>query len=361
MSRNLIVFDIGIPVFKNNRILISDYASRFPGASVFPLLHNLARKAGWDMMTADVFISQCPDFSRAVCISNETTQMLPKLIRAGVEPNVLTSGESPNVAWQFYHSFKKLSSLFKHSYIFRGFSSRAAPTTVFHPYYWPNASSSMLEGPSWSERELVGMVTSCKARFSFNRQRIASRFMLIPRWLRICFYQLVDPALRFPDLYTLRLSAIEKFASEPQFHLFGKGWTEALKNWPQIRRIPFCNVPVSCDDKMEILSHFRFALCFENCVYPGYVTEKILDAFFAGAVPIYMGAPDITDYVPANCFIDYRRYASLGELWNELERMNERKWHDYRNAISSFLASPAFTPFKQETVAANFFRWLTFP
>ncbi len=71
MNRKLIVFDVSIPPFKNNRILDPDYASKFPGTSVITCLHNIARKAGWDMMTADVFLSERPDFKRAVCLSNE--------------------------------------------------------------------------------------------------------------------------------------------------------------------------------------------------------------------------------------------------------------------------------------------------
>ena len=39
----------------------------------------------------------------------------------------------------------------------------------------------------------------------------------------------------------------------------------------------------------ENLSRFRFVLCMENTLVRGYVTEKIANAFMAGAVPIYYG------------------------------------------------------------------------
>ena len=34
----------------------------------------------------------------------------------------------------------------------------------------------------------------------------------------------------------------------------------------------------------------------------GYITEKIFDSFFAGVVPIYWGAENITDYVPKSLY-----------------------------------------------------------
>ena len=42
-------------------------------------------------------------------------------------------------------------------------------------------------------------------------------------------------------------------------------------------------------DKIEWLKSYKFNICFENGSYPGYLTEKLFDAFMAGCVPIYWG------------------------------------------------------------------------
>lgn len=42
--------------------------------------------------------------------------------------------------------------------------------------------------------------------------------------------------------------------------------------------------------KINFLNKYKFNLAFENQTYPGYVTEKILNAFQANTVPIYWGA-----------------------------------------------------------------------
>jgi alpha-1,3-fucosyltransferase 10 len=62
--------------------------------------------------------------------------------------------------------------------------------------------------------------------------------------------------------------------------------------------------------KLATLAQYPFALAFENACEPDYVTEKIFDAYWAGAIPVYLGAPNIADFVPQGSFIDASRYAN---------------------------------------------------
>lgn len=39
--------------------------------------------------------------------------------------------------------------------------------------------------------------------------------------------------------------------------------------------------------KYEILEPYVFNLCFENSMFPGYYTEKIVQAWAAGTIPLY--------------------------------------------------------------------------
>jgi hypothetical protein len=49
------------------------------------------------------------------------------------------------------------------------------------------------------------------------------------------------------------------------------------------------------DQNMIMLRHYRFALVMENTNIPGYVTEKIINAFRAGTIPIYWGSKKYID------------------------------------------------------------------
>ena len=60
---------------------------------------------------------------------------------------------------------------------------------------------------------------------------------------------------------------------------------------------------------------FRFALAIENSADPGYCTEKIVDAWAAGAVPVYGGDPLVKqEFNPAAfvCADDYEKPGRFG-------------------------------------------------
>jgi hypothetical protein len=47
------------------------------------------------------------------------------------------------------------------------------------------------------------------------------------------------------------------------------------------------------DDPSKIAPNYRFILCLENDVYPGYVTEKPFEAYLSGAIPLYFGIDNL--------------------------------------------------------------------
>jgi len=50
------------------------------------------------------------------------------------------------------------------------------------------------------------------------------------------------------------------------------------------------------EKKEDGLRDYMFSVTIENDSYPTYWTEKILDCFCCGTIPIYYGSPDISDY-----------------------------------------------------------------
>jgi hypothetical protein len=48
--------------------------------------------------------------------------------------------------------------------------------------------------------------------------------------------------------------------------------------------------------KIEALKDYRYSFCIENCKKDYYFTEKLLDCFLSGTVPIYWGCPSIGDF-----------------------------------------------------------------
>lgn len=58
-------------------------------------------------------------------------------------------------------------------------------------------------------------------------------------------------------------------------------------------------------DNILLYRQYRFCLVMENSISPGYITEKILNAFLGGCIPIYYGPDDVFDVFNRNAFVFY--------------------------------------------------------
>jgi len=59
------------------------------------------------------------------------------------------------------------------------------------------------------------------------------------------------------------------------------------------------------DVKMLVTSHYTFGLAVENTREPDYITEKLYEVLAAGAIPVYLGAPNWREFFPVeNAVID---------------------------------------------------------
>jgi hypothetical protein len=167
------------------------------------------------------------------------------------------------------------------------------------------------------------------------------------------------------ELYTERIKAIRWFEkNHPEdFDLYGAGWDRYYfkdKFW-HLNRIKlltkflgkFFSVYPSYKGqafaKTEVYRKYKFAICYENAKNsPGYITDKILDCFFSGCIPIYWGASDIEDYIPKNTFIDKRNFETYEKLYNFIKNMPRNKYLGYLEAIKNFIESDKIYPFSAE-------------
>lgn len=133
------------------------------------------------------------------------------------------------------------------------------------------------------------------------------------------------------ELYSARRHAIEYFETHHcnDFDLYGRWWP-AYKNY----RGPIWK-------KIDVLKNYKFCICYENIKdIPGYITEKIFDCFRCGCVPVYWGAHNISDYIPANCFIDRKQFSTYDELYDYLNTIDEKTFEQYLANIRNYLQSP---------------------
>ena len=93
----------------------------------------------------------------------------------------------------------------------------------------------------------------------------------------------------------------------------------------------------ACESKLEVLSQYKYSLCYENMPMAGYVTEKIFDCFYAGTVPIYLGATDVDKYVPVGSFVDMRLFKNVTEMYLHVQSLSMIDWLEMREVGRNFL------------------------
>ena len=74
--------------------------------------------------------------------------------------------------------------------------------------------------------------------------------------------------------------------------------------------------------KFEVLPEYKFCLCPENSVYDGYVTEKLIDAYAGGTVPIYSGTMSVDCDFNENAFINYMNWKDMDKLVSTVEAID---------------------------------------
>lgn len=171
------------------------------------------------------------------------------------------------------------------------------------------------------------------------------------------------------NLYPERVKAIRWFEQHAaqDFDLYGIGWDlpvvhrgllgkierRLLQQLARVVRLhPFPSYKGKVAHKRDVLTHTRFSICYENVRdLPGYITEKIFDCFFSGCVPVYWGASNISHHIPADCFIDRRKFRDTAAVYDFLKTMSEPEFKGYQQRIAAFLQSEAAYPFSAEFFA----------
>ena len=249
---------------------------------------------------------------------------------------------------------EQVSLRFPHTFLFEGARDRVAPTTRFHPLHFPQpCPPPRPTGRPWSKRRFLAMINSNKA---LPRWRDLARWLDRPREVSL---KRELAGLRYRpiarDRYLARLRAIEAFSRLRRLRPVRRGLGQAP---PGRRAGPARGRPARLSRRRSATSSrcwpgYRFALVFENTRFPGYISEKLFDCFFARCIPIYSGAPDVAQYVPPAAFIDARQFASFAELERFLRGITEADAKRYIDAAHAFLASPAYESFCADRFARD--------
>jgi hypothetical protein len=173
-----------------------------------------------------------------------------------------------------------------------------------------------------------------KRFFKFYYPVLVQRMENIPPFEKKKFCTMISRRLSSShpkQLYAEREKTIRFFEDKPgEFDLYGMYWEKRkFKNWRG-----------SVPDKMAVLKDYKFSICYENTKeIKGYITEKIFDCFGAGVVPVYWGASNVEEYIPADCFIDRRKFKDNKEMYKFLKGITKEQYEGYLKAAAAFIKS----------------------
>lgn len=124
------------------------------------------------------------------------------------------------------------------------------------------------------------------------------------------------------------LFAVSNGKSEKRNQFFGE-----LSNY---KRVDSCgsfknNLGYKCPGRhdspeyCEFIGQYKFMICFENTSMSNYLTEKLLNSYTCGTIPIYWGCPNLGDYVDLNSVLylkpDFTQY-DLEKLIIEIKKLD---------------------------------------
>lgn len=323
--------------FLGNRLIDRKWSDRFPGVGWITSLYEISVSYGVQISSGDIALKNVIagkwDVKQIYVIQELESKTGSKLLELGAIPFLITCFEASIYAPYFYDNIDSISKKFKFKLGF-GFKDSASPNRLEQKIWFRFPSfyvNDIRKIGSISERKRIALVASNK--YKTERVFITRPLRLVGllRILKSLFQRVYSPSLRLAlksSLHDKRLEAIIYFSGKKDFDLYGPGWSN-LGSLPKDCAEPMKSVVDQCYlgpciDKIQVICGYRFYLCFENMDSPGYVTEKIIDCFVAGTVPLYWGTEDVKRLIPRDAFIDMRDFSSFSELNTYINSLSDQ-------------------------------------
>lgn len=162
----------------------------------------------------------------------------------------------------------------------------------------------------------------------FDYLNFEDRFLRMP----IYVYCMKD----FEDAATKHLRSDDYFLGKKQFCNFiysNNKWNNKIRNdffeeLSKYKRVDsggkvLNNIGYNVGNKRQFQENYKFSIAFENSRKNGYTTEKIIQAFSAGTIPIYWGNPLIVKEFNPKAFINVFDYPSIEACINRIAEIDQ--------------------------------------
>ena len=89
--------------------------------------------------------------------------------------------------------------------------------------------------------------------------------------------------------------------------------------------------------KVDFFRRYKFTLAVENTIWPGYMTEKLVDPMYAASIPIYVGDPQASRSFNPAAYIDFSRFSGMKQMIEFVREVDNN-----RDLYLKMLAAPFY-------------------
>lgn len=166
----------------------------------------------------------------------------------------------------------------------------------------------------------------CDYAIGYDRLQFGDRYLRVPLYRLLRYKKSYDEILK-PRNFTMDdIKAKTGFCNFVYSNCFAQGArARFFDQLSQYKRVEAggCyknNVGGPVPNKRKFQETTKFTIAFENTTYDGYATEKLVEAFAAGTVPIYYGDPGISKDFNSEAFVNVHDFSNFEEV---IERVRE--------------------------------------
>lgn len=186
----------------------------------------------------------------------------------------------------------------------------------------------LIEPPSISEKiynRITNLIPYYEKIFTFSEKllSVSKKFIYIPygtTWIhegQKKIYQknknlnIIASSKKITEGHKLRHAIVEKYGK--RLDAIGNGYK------------PF-------DQKVEGLRDYRYSIVVENSRINSYFSEKLLDCFFTGTIPIYWGFPKVIEFFDERGIIIFN---NINQLEDIIKRISKEDYESKLNALEN--------------------------
>jgi hypothetical protein len=159
---------------------------------------------------------------------------------------------------------------------------------------------------------------------------------------RFCSFVVSNPSNIFRNAMYVRLNGYKRVHSYGRYMMNDSGLQEASRDryWRDAK------------DEFFTKHTHKFAICYENNNWPYYCTEKLMDAFLAGSMPLYNGDPKVSNDFNRDAFINVPRHSDIMGLIKRID--------SDRSEFDEIYSQPVFTDSQKASLENNLKEFETF-